>query len=63
MLAKVVTQVSITSAGLGSSPSWETPSSLGFPTGTANLGLKAHPLVPGLLTGTECGPFSPGFLY
>jgi hypothetical protein len=34
-----------TSAGVGFSPGWETPSSPGFPTGTANLGLKARPLV------------------
>ena len=53
----------LTSAGLGRNPGWETPSSPGFPTGTANLGLKARPLVPGLLTEIEWGPFSPGCLY
>ena len=53
----------ITSAGLGCSPSWETPSSPDFPTGTVNPGLKARPLLPDLVTGIEWGPFSPGYLY
>jgi len=48
---------------MGSSPGWETPSSPRFPTGIANPGLKACPLVPGHQTRIEWGPFSPGYLY
>jgi hypothetical protein len=37
--------LSITSAGPGYNPGWETPFSPGFPTRIANPGLKAPPLV------------------
>jgi hypothetical protein len=36
-------KLAVTSAGLGCSPNWEAPSSLGFPTRTANPRLKGRP--------------------
>jgi hypothetical protein len=48
-----------TSMGLGSSPGWKTPSSPGFPTEIVNPGVKARPLVPGLLTGVDGGHLVP----
>jgi hypothetical protein len=37
---------------------WPICSSSGFPTRIVNPGLKAHPLVLGLLTGIEWGPLA-----
>jgi len=42
---------------------WVLVSSPSFSTGTANPGLKAHPLVLGRPTGIELGSFSPDYLY